>query len=78
MSGGSFEEIFKLKSRKEFAMNPLSLTGYLIDKRFPSEDIRTYRSMARMCPAVVSKVLRGYVLPEEAAAISSASIFRIR
>jgi len=28
-------------------MNPMSLTGYLIDKKFPSEDIRTYRSMAK-------------------------------
>lgn len=71
MTEGSFEEIFKLKSRKEFAVNPVSLTGYLIDRKFPSEDIRTYRSMARMCPAVVSKVLRGDISAEEAASQAS-------
>ncbi|MBR3410179.1 MAG: leucine-rich repeat domain-containing protein [Candidatus Methanomethylophilaceae archaeon] len=71
MAEGSFEEIFKLKSRKEFAVNPISLTGYLIDKKFPSEDIRTYRSMARMCPAVVSKVLRGDISAEDAASQAS-------
>ncbi len=71
MAEGSFEEIFKLKSRKEFAVNPISLTGYLIDKKFPSEDIRTYRSMARMCPAVVSRVLRGDISAEDAASQAS-------
>ncbi len=71
MAEGSFEEIFKLKSKKEFAVNPISLTGYLIDKKFPSEDIRTYRSMARMCPAVVSKVLRDDISAKDAASQAS-------
>lgn len=71
MAEGSFEEIFKLKSKKEFAVNPLSLTGYLIDRKFPSEDIRAYRSMARMCPAVVSEVQRDDISAEDAASQAS-------
>jgi len=66
-----FEEIFRIKSREEFARNPVSLTGHLIDRRFPKEDISVYRTMARMCPAVIAKVLRGDSTPEEAAAMAA-------
>jgi len=68
---GSFESIFKAKSKEEFAKNPVSLTGYLIDRKFPREDIAAYRTMARMCPAVIAKVLRGTIGPEEAANLAA-------
>ncbi|MBR6203509.1 MAG: leucine-rich repeat domain-containing protein [Candidatus Methanomethylophilaceae archaeon] len=71
MAGGSFRAIFESKSKEEFSKNPLSLTGYLIEQRFPKEDISAYRTMARVCPAVVSKLLRGDASPEEAAAMAS-------
>ncbi len=67
MAEGSFNEIFRTKSKEEFAKNPVSLTGYLIEGRFPKEDIVAYRTMARMCPAVVAKLLRGGITAEEAA-----------
>jgi len=71
MAGEGFEEIFEIKSKEEFAKNPVSLTGYLIDKRFPREDISTYRTIARFCPSVISKVLRGDSSPEEAAKLAA-------
>jgi len=71
MAEGSFEEIFDIKSREEFARNPVSLTGYLIDRKFPREDIAAYRAIARVCPTVVSKLLRGSISPEEAADLAS-------
>ena len=71
MADGSFRAIFEAKSREEFSRSPASLTGYLIEKRFPKEDISAYRTIARFCPAVVSKLLRGDVSPEEAAAMAS-------
>ncbi len=67
---GSFGNIFKTKSKEEFAKNPISLTGYMIDQRFPKEDVTAYRTMARICPAVVAKLLRGSIGPEEATALA--------
>ncbi len=67
MECDSFEELFKIKSKTEFAEKPSILAGVMMDMGFQKLYVVMTRLASSACPDTFSSLLKGSIGPSQAA-----------